>query len=278
MACDSLDERIDRSMNVYKRILPLILVLVMLCSSSALAGSKKDNTPVARQITTDIVRDIPETIQQVLDLAYEQLIETDAAELKKKNKYTEWRNQYEYGWCGGFITWCMLQLEVPQEVKNKIKKGEVEGLFHVKEAGVGKMYTGYENMNRITRVPQKGFIAVYGTSKAVKGSGVTPYYHVGLVYDVEKLSDDVYRITTIEGNVNYPGDETHKKATHTIRMYTRDYHLNAEKKKDNLTLVPEEERDREESAVFSYDYTYANKYLYITIFLMPWIPEEETAV
>ena len=263
-------------MNVCKRILTLVLAMVLLFSSSALADKKKD-TVAPREITSEVIQDIPEAIQQVLDLAYEQLIETDAAELKKKNKYTEWRNQYEYGWCGGFITWCMLQLEIPQEVKNKIKKGEVEGLFHVKEAGVGKMYTGYENLNRITRVPQKGFIAVYGTSKAVKGSGVTPYYHVGLIYDVEKISDDVYRMTTIEGNVNFPGNDTRKKTTHTIRMYTRDYHLNAEKKKDDLTLVPEEERDREESPIFSYDYTYGNKYLYVTIFLMPWIPEEASA-
>ena len=264
-------------MNMAKRCFTLLLAVLVLFSSSALAAKKKD-TPVAREITTEIVQEIPEAIQQVLDLAYEQLLETDAAELKEKNKYTEWRNQYEFGWCGGFITWCMLQMEIPQEVKNKIKKGEVEGLFHVKEAGVGKLYSGYEKINRITRVPQKGFIAVFGTAKAVKGSGVTPYYHVGLVYDVEKLSEDLYRITTIEGNVSFPGDETHKKAGHTIRMYTRDYHLNAEKKADDLTLVPEEERDREENALFSYGYTYDNKSLYITIFLMPWIPEESETV
>ena len=240
-------------------------------------SAKKKEAPTARQITTEVVQDIPEAIQNVLDLAYEQLIETDGAELKEKNKFTEWRNKYKYGWCGGFITWLMLQQDIPQAEKSKIPKGEVEGLYHVKEAGVGKMYSGYEKINRITRIPQKGFIAVFGTSKAVKGSGSTPYYHVGLVYDVEKLDEGLYRITTIEGNVSYHGDDTHKKAGHTVRMYTRDYHLNAEKKSDDLTLVPESERTKEESAVFSYGYTYDNKYLYITIFLMPWIPGEEEA-
>ena len=263
-------------MNVLKKPVSIILALILLFSSGALAEKKKDK-PVARQITAEIVEEIPEAIQQVLDLAYEQWLETDGAELKKKNKFTQWRNNYEYGWCGGFITWCMLQLDIPQKEHTKIKRGEVEGLFHVKEAAVGKLYTGYEKLNRITRVPQKGFIAVFGTSNKVKGSGVTPYYHVGLVYDVEKIENGVYRITTIEGNVTSPGDDTHNKAGHTVRMYTRDYHLNAEKKADDLTLVPEEERDREENALFSYGYTYDNKYLYITIFLMPWIPEEETA-
>lgn len=258
-------------MNTLKRVFLLVLAFSMLLSSSAFAAKKK-NEVVPRAISEDVIQEIPETIQQVLDLAYEQLIETDAKELNKKNKFTEWRNKYEYGWCGGFITWCMLQLEIPQQTKDKIKKGEeVEGLFHVKEAGVGKMYTGYEKVNRITRIPQKGFIAVFGTS------GSTPYYHVGLVYDVEKLDDGVYRVTTIEGNVTCDKDETHKKVGHTIRMYTRDYHLNAEKKSENLTLVPEEERTQEETRLFSYDYTYGNKNLYFTIFLMPWIPEESPA-
>jgi len=263
-------------MNTLRRIFLLVLAFTLLLSSSAFAAKKK-NEVVPRAIPEDVIQEIPETIQQVLDLAYEQLIETDAQELKTINKYTKWRNDYSYGWCGGFITWCMLQLDIPQKDKNSIKKGEVEGLFHVKEAGVGKMYTGYEKVNRITRIPQKGFIAVFGNSKKFKSSGATPYYHVGLVYDVEKLDNGVYRVTTIEGNVSCDKDETHKKVGHTIRMYTRDYHLNAEKKADDLTLVPEEERTKEETRLFSYDYTYGNKNLYFTIFLMPWIPEESAA-
>ena len=118
-------------------------------------------------------------------------------------------------------------------------------------------------MNRITSVPQKGFIAVYGN---VGDGGTTPYYHVGLVYDVVKLEKGKYRITTIEGNVK----------GHTVRMYVRDYDMNAEKKQKDMTLVPEAERDREESNIFSYGYAYKNKKMYITAFLMPRIPEEES--
>ena len=150
-------------------------------------------------------------------------------------------------------------------------------MVHVKEAGVGKLYDGYARMNRITRIPQKGFIVVYGNGKKFGDVDATGYYHVGLVYDVEELSEGKYRITTIEGNVSSPGDDTHGKAGSTIRMYIRDYNLNAEKKPQDLSLVPEEERTQEESALFSYDYTYGNPNLYITIFLMPWIPESENA-
>ena len=247
-----------------KRALALMLVLILCCSTS-LAAKKKTPEYTAREITTEVVQDIPAEIQNVLDIAYEQLIETDGKNLKEKNKYTKWRNDYKFEWCGGFVTWCMLEAGIPMEEKNKIQDGEVEGLFHVKEAGVGKLYEGYAKLNRITRVPQKGYIAVYGNEGS---GGSTPYYHVGLVYDVEKLSDGKYRITTIEGNVK----------GHTVKMYVRDYDLDKasdkKQKPKDMTLVPKEERDREETNIFSYGYAYTKKNMYITIFLMPWIPEE----
>ena len=247
-----------------KRALALMLVLILCCSTS-LAAKKKAPEYTAREITTEVVQEIPAEIQNMLDIAYEQMIETDGKNLKEKNKYTKWRNDYKFEWCGGFVTWCMLEAGIPMEEKNKIEDGEVEGLFHVKEAGVGKLYDGYARLNRITRVPQKGYIAVYGNEGS---GGSTPYYHVGLVYDVEKLSDGIYRITTIEGNVK----------GHTIRMYIRDYDLNKASDKKlkpkDMSLVPEEERDREETNIFSYGYAYSKKNMYITIFLMPWIPEE----
>ena len=261
-------------MRMIRRAAALLLVLV-LCSASAMAA-KKQPEYTARDITTEVVQDIPPEIQRVLDLAYEQWKEVDAANLKQVNKFTEWRGKgYKFGWCGGFVTWCMLEAGIPQEEKNKIQDGEVDGIIHVKEAGVGKLYTGYAKMNRITRMPQKGFIAVYGNEGS---GGSTAYYHVGLVYDVEDLGDGKYRITTIEGDVLTPGDETHKKNGHTVRMFIRDYDMNLasdkKQKKKDMTLVPESERDREENALFSYGYAYKNKKMYITIFLMPWIPEE----
>ena len=247
-----------------RRALALLLVLIC-CTSSSLAAIKKAPEYTAGEIDPEIVQDIPEDIQNMLDIAYQQLIETDGKNLKEKNKFTKWRNNYSYGWCGGFITWCMLEAGIPMEEKNKIEDGEVDGLFHVKEAGVGKLYEGFAKLNRITRVPQKGFIAVYGNEGS---GGSTPYYHVGLVYDVEKLSDGIYRITTIEGNVK----------GHTVKMYVRDYDMNKasdkKQKPKDMSLVPEEERDREESNIFSYGYAYTKKKMYVTIFLMPWVPEE----
>lgn len=267
-------------MKLIRRMAVLFLVLCMLSGSSALAAKGKATpTPVPPEVPGEILADIPVTIQRLLDLAYAELVEVNGENLKEQNKYTKWRNNGKWGWCGGFITWCMLELDVPQEEKNKTPKGEVSGIVHVKEGGVGKMYTGYERMNRIAFLPQKGFIVVFGNanSKYVK-TGSTPYYHVGLVYDVERLDNGKYRITTIEGNISLDFTDpegTRHKSGHTIRMYTRDYDPEADVKK-NLTLVPEEERNQEETVTFSYGYTYNNPSMYITCFMMPWVPGDQT--
>ena len=214
-------------MTLMKRASVLVFAFMLLFSSTAFAAKKgkATPTPVPPQVPEEVLSELPQTIIDLLDLARSELEEVNGKELKKKNKYTKWRNNYEYGWCGGFVTWCMLELGIPQQEKNKTEKKEVSGLVHVKEAGVGKLYDGYLRMNRVTSVPQKGFIAVFGNAnkKYVK-AGATPYYHVGLVYDLQLLENGKYRMTTIEGNVslNYTDAEGKRtKSPHTVRMYTR---------------------------------------------------------
>ena len=244
-------------MKQIRRIAALALALAMLFSASALAAKKKSSatpTPAPLEIDPEVVTEVPETIRQLLDLAYSEWESLGGKALPNPNKFTKWRNNYPYGWCGGFITWCMLEVGIPQKEHGDIEEGEVEGIVHVKEAGVGKLVTGYLRMNRTTMIPQKGFIVVYGKEG---GNGL---WHVGLVYDVQKLPDGKYRLTTIEGNLNK-----------TVRMFIHDYDPSADKKK-NLSLVPEEERTEQESKAFSYKHQYKNHKLYINMFLMPWIP------
>lgn len=268
-------------MSLLKRASVLVLAFLLLFSSTALAAKKPKATatPAPPQVPAEVLDELPQTIIDLLELAESELLDVNGKELKKKNKYTKWRNNGEYGWCGGFITWCMLELGIPQQEKNKTEKKEVSGLVHVKEAGVGKLYDGYLRMNRIGSLPQKGFIVVFGNgSKKYVKTGVTPYYHVGLVWDLQLLPDGRYRMTTIEGNVSTDftdADGKRTKSPHTVRMYTRDFDPNADQK-SNLTLVPEDERDREESLTFSWGYTYNNPAMYVTCFLMPWVPGDPT--
>ncbi len=254
------------------------MLLIALTIPTALA--KTTPTPPPVSITTEAPVEVPTQIQQVLDIAYNEWQELDGKTLKRVNKYTEWRGKgVGFGWCGGFVTWCMMQADVEmmelEDIKSAAKKSEdgvfmpVEGVFHVKEASVGKLLRGYQLVNRTTNVPQPGFLLVYGCS-------FNKTIHVALVYDVQSLGDGKYRITTLEGNM-----------ANRVKMYIHDYDMNVEvntNKKDstNLSEVPEDEREIPESDCVDYtvvtakpsDSTSGKYAYYVNCFLMPYVPGE----
>ncbi|MBQ7138254.1 MAG: PT domain-containing protein, partial [Clostridia bacterium] len=251
------------------RMTAVLLLLTMLCPA-ALAASKATPTPPPGVIDTVLVEP-PAEIQRALDLAYADWQEVNGKNLGDKNKYTEWRNSYKWEWCAGFVTWALLEAGIPMEELADIRAKEDEndhwhtnGLYHVKEGSPGKLVRGYQVMERTTMMPQKGFIVIYGCS-------YNKTIHAALVYDVEDLGNGKYRLTTLEGNIK-----------NSIRMYIRDYDMNAEvntnkTKSTNLTEVPEDERVLPESSIL--DYTIMTGKVggktctyYIDRFLMPWVP------
>lgn len=244
-------------MKPFRRFLCLIMALCLLSADALAATSKATPTPPPTTTESEVAEEVPPKIQELLDLAYNEWETLNGKRLARSNKYTKWRNKYEWGWCAGFITWCMLQIDVPMERMVDIDEGEVEGIVHVKEASVGKLLRGYQKMNRATNIPQKGFLLVYGVAKSANRTT-----HVGLVWDVEDLGNGRYRITTIEGNMS-----------NTVRMYIHDYDVNAPATA-NLFAVPEEERTRKETANFTYKLQ--DKKWYVNRFLMPWVPEQYT--
>ena len=252
-----------------RRIAALAL-LMCLVTSMALAATTP--TPPPLDITQEVMQP-PEMIRNVLNIAYNEWETLAGSTLKKVNKYTEWRGKgVGFGWCGGFITWCMLEAGVPMEELEAFKtaaKGTedgfalMEGVHHVKEASVGKLLRGYQIMNRSTNVPQPGYLLVYGCS-------YNKTIHIGLVYDVQPLGNGKFRLTTLEGNMS-----------NRVKMYVHDYDMYAENQEANLSLVPEEERTREETAEFNYAIpsstpnggSSGKKYnYYVNCFLMPWVP------
>lgn len=251
------------------RMTALALLLAMLCPA-AFAAPKATPTPPPLAIETTLTEP-PAPIQNMLDIAYREWQEVDGKNLGDINKYTKWRNNYKWEWCAGFVTWCLLEAGIPMEELADIRAKEDEndywrtgGLYHVKEGSPGKLVRGYQVMERTTMMPQKGFIVIYGCS-------YNKVIHAALVYDVEDLGGGKYRLTTLEGNIK-----------NSVRMYIRDYDMNAEvntnkTKSTNLTVVPEEERVLPESSILDYSImtgkvggktcTY-----YIDKFLMPWVP------
>jgi len=250
------------------RCTAIALMICMLCPSAMAAKSKATPTPPPVEII-QTVQQPPEEIQAVLDLAYAEWAELNGKALKRVNKYTEWRGKgIGFGWCGGYITWCMLEHGIPQEELQNMEEGPAEGVVHVKEASVGKLLRGYQMMNRSTNIPQPGFLLVYGCS-------FNKTIHIGLVYDVQELGGGRFRITTLEGNMS-----------NRVKMYVRDYDVNAvvntkDRKSTNLSVIPEEDRTLPESSCVDYsipvtkpsDGNYSKHAYYVNCFLMPWIPE-----
>ncbi len=253
-----------------KRFTVILLVLMMLVSTAFAAKPKTTPVPAPVDIQ-DTVADPPALIQDLLDIACREWEETAGKVLKKSNKYTKWWNNYTWEWCAGFTTWCTLEAGIPQDYEDVIlkrKEGEVpEPIYSCKASSPTKLIHTFLHMNRTTMIPQKGFIVLYG-----KGSDYKT--HVGIVYDVQKLDNGRYRLTTIEGNMS-----------NTVKMYIADYepvdvyHGQKENPKiRNLYPVPEEERTMTEARNLTYQLRKKdNKYWYITRFLMPWVPEESPA-
>lgn len=260
-----------------RRVTVLLLFLLTLMPVSALAAKATPTPPP--QVISEETAQVPEEIQEVLDIAYREWQELDGKSLKRVNKYTEWRGKgIGFGWCGGYITWCMMEADIPMEELEPVKKlakdsedgifYQPEGLFHIKEASVGKLLRGYQLMNRTTMTPQPGFLLVYGCS-------FNRTIHVGLVYEVQPLGEGRFRITTLEGNMS-----------NRVKMYIHDYDMNVEvntnkTKSTNLSEVPEAERTIPESDCVDYSLVSAkpssstkSKYMYyVNCFLMPYVPE-----
>ncbi len=268
-----------------KRFLSLLLIPFFFFSSAYAAKSKPTPTPAPMEIPAEVI-DPPEEIQYLLDIAYQDWeaaegktqgkITTKNGKKSIKNKYTQWFNDYSWnsnGWCAGFVTWCMIEAGLTElnEVKPEniwgspnwvgwetIKKrsGDIpKPIYAPADSKQGNMFYSYQHYGRITTYPQKGFVALFG-------SGSNKFVHVGIVYDVQPLGNGKYRLTTIEGAMG----------SNTVRMYVFDYDRNAKQDK-NVTAVPAEERDREESEMFQYALKATKKKpWYITKFLMPWVP------
>ena len=242
-----------------RKLITMGILVVFYVSCFLLKGKAASTpTPLPVEITRKVQEHLPDQIQDLLEIAHREWTDVAGKELKRSNKYTKWLNEYDWGWCAGFVTWCTMEAGIRQVAFTDNVRVDVEGIVHLKEASVGKMITGYMRMNRVTNVPQKGFIVVYGQ----RGSGGA--YHVGVVYDIQDLGEGRYRLTTIEGNMS-----------NTVRMYIHDYDMNAKKAWDMKT-IPQEEQKEEQTRMFSYKLQ--NNTWYINCFLMTWIPGNEVPI
>lgn len=181
---------------------------------------------------------VPPVIREAIQVAireWEELGEKKLPQDPKGNKFTKWW-KYACGWCGAFANYCMDQAGVPLEPTDtyrKLKPREGGIPYSIREAAVPKLYTGFENMERISNIPRPGYLIIYGAK------GYYDFVHVAIVSDVIDRGNGVYQIFTVEGNMGS-----------TVKRYSFLYDSNAKQDK-NLSLLPESEWT--EPDIYHYD-------------------------
>ena len=147
---------------------------------------------------------VPEEIRQVLNIAYNEWESLGGRTLTQSNKYTWWRcgKGCKFGWCGGFVTWCMLEAGIPMDELQDVPE-QVEGVYHVKEASVGKLLKGYQQLGRTTQIPRPGYCVVYAVQKSANKT-VKMYiydYNSNEEFATENMSKLPEEERTLEANV-----------------------------------------------------------------------------
>lgn len=202
----------------------------------------------------------PALIQNYLDIALQEWQDGQGQvfSTKKPHKYTIWycgnQSKCYFGWCGGFIGYCMKQAGVPMDEPYDSVPHPDGDPYSVYAAGVGKIYTGFEKMHRLSRIPIKGSLVIYGERDHYA------YTHIGTVTDVIDHGDGTYQIFTVEGNVS-------SRIKRFSFMYDSNYTTEKEHQRD-MTLVPEEQRTQPE--LYEYEKQYKNKNWYINVFCHTW--------
>ncbi len=143
---------------------------------------------------------IPALIRAAVDLALDEWREYHGKTFTDRNKYTEWYcgrgPGCHFGWCGGFVSYCLDTAGVPMDDYTESVPHEGGVPYAVYAAGVGKLLTGYTKMERIGSIPCPGYLVIYGQRNRYNT------IHVGMVTEARELEDGTWLVKTVEGNVS----------------------------------------------------------------------------
>ena len=202
-----------------------------------------------------VLNDTPALIQAAIDLALAEWTENEGktfSRLGSKNKFSRWQcgtgSGCNIGWCGAFVGYCLDNAGVPMDVYNKSVPHDGGVPYAVRAAGVGKIYTGYQKMERLSDIPKPGYLVIYGKK------GGYAYLHIGMVTAVTDRGDGTYIIQTVEGNVS-----------NRIKRYCYLYDKNGGKK--NFLECPAELQTEPDT----FQYSPHDKNWMITTFCQTWI-------
>ena len=268
-------------MPTMKRLFWMFAAFVFLLSGiSTAAGENPATVSSDMSLISSDVLEPPALITKMISIAEKEWETLKGRGLPRSNKYTKWVNSGSWGWCAGFTSWCAIKAGIPHATLNEVlknSKGKNEPVFVCSAVSPAKQLRSNQHIGRTTMIPQKGFFMVYGERSY-------PTVHIGLVCDVERLSNGKYRLTTIEGNMRAKEGNTKT----TLVKYIADYEpvdvyhrQNQKTVTSNLTQVPPDERSIEETSSFSYRLRVSDtdrSDWYVTCFIMTWIPETDYTV
>lgn len=143
---------------------------------------------------------VPPLIRDAIDLALSEWETYLGKTFTQRNKYTAWYcgtgPKCYFGWCGGFVSYCLDTVGVPMDDPPDSVPHDSGEPYAVHAAGVGKILKGFTNMDRVTTVPKPGYLVIYGKRDYYN------YMHVGMITEAEDLGDGTYIVKTVEGNMS----------------------------------------------------------------------------
>ncbi len=179
--------------------------------------------------------EMPETARLFVLTARAQFEKHPFELLPKNNDYTRWyyHDEREIGWCSVFQLWCAYHSGMTLIRWNQEDTLSPGDCFSAMEGRVGNVYKAFERRGRWLdgtegAVPKPGYLVIYG----VQGS--TPYTHIAIVESVTDLGNNLYELTTVEGNLGS-----------RIRRLNFRYNAMPAKKYRNMSAIPENEVQRE---------------------------------
>ncbi len=199
-------------------------VTALAAGEALLTRTVKNKMAAQVRILVEEQPEAPESIWQAIAAAIAEWEAAGGEPFKKSNKYTTWYYgpKASFGWCGAFAAYALEAGGVslaPTDTYRKLEPLNDGSPYGVREAGVPKLLTGYENLDRMTNIPRPGYLAVYG-----KRGGYAAL-HVGLITRVQNLGDGLYLLETAEGNLasrvkrlSYVYDSTAGEKGRNIRM------------------------------------------------------------
>lgn len=208
------------------------LITAIAEGKSILTYEKEDGTKTSIEIS---IKDntTPLDAQNLVYTGLHAFLATGLKRLSKANDFSRWyyKSNKEVGWCSVFASYCINFAGIDTYKYNTIPIDEIteSSIFGVLEGQVGHQWDAFSSVDRFVNIPRPGYLVIYGDR-----SNEYRFTHVGLVVEVEDMSDGWYKVRTVEGNMS-----------NTVKSYCYMYNSNVAHPKENMAVVDESEQDND---------------------------------